>query len=391
MEPGHSPKIFISYRHDDSSGYVNHLHETLARQFGDDHVFRDIRDLKPGVDFVDVIKTEVDSCDVVLVVIGKAWVSVIKQKQAEGKEDFVRYEIAAALKRRPSLLVVPVLVQGASFPAKHDLPDDLQALVKLNATILSDRWWSQDIKQLVEELNRWLAGRGVRPSGEAGIAIPKLPDTRRRSNSENSILGGSLAGLITGTVVGIAYTVTEAVPWWRFILASVYGLLAGALVSWSINAGIEKVSRLMGNAPVAKIVGGVLGGALSGIIAGLMGGFGFAWLSGNVVNPGWVLAAVAFSSFFITAGILIPDLKQDWRERLTVLIIVAAVTCGIAFVFAWLVFEKLNVLGSLITKSPFSIGVISLGLLCGAMAGAQVGLALFVYEYRSRPTLAVNS
>jgi MFS family permease len=390
MEPNQPPEIFISYRHDDSSGYVNHLHETLARQFGDDHVFRDIRDLKPGVDFVDVIKTEINSCDVVLVVIGKTWASRFKQKHAEGKEDYVHYEIAAALKLRPSLLVVPVLVQGASFPAKQDLPGDLQELVKLNATILSDRWWSQDVTQLLEDLNRWLGRRGARHSGEAGIATPSQPEQRRTSNSQNSVLGGSLAGLITGTVVGIAYTVTEAVPWWRAILVSIYGLLAGALISWSINAGIEKVSGFMGNAPVAKIVGGVIGGALSGIVAGLMGGFGFAWLSGNVVNPGWILAAVAFSSLFITAGILIPDLKQDWRERLTVLIIVVAVTCGITFVFAWLVFEKFNVLGSLVTKSPFSIGVITLGLLCGAMAGAQVGLALFVYEYRSRPTIVSN-
>ena len=382
MESNRSPKIFISYRQDDSSGYVNHLQETLTSRYPEAEIFRDIRTLKAGDDFAEVIKAEVVSCDVVLVVIAKSWVSLIKQKQAEGKVDYVRYEVAAALKARPSLLIVPVLVQGASFPAKQDLPDDLQELVKLNASILSDRWWPQDVGRLVQDLNTALGIAGAVGTPETGTQTQ--PRNRPRSNSENSILGGSLAGCITGTIVGIAYTVNEDVPWWRFVLVSLYGLLAGALVSWSINAGVEKVSRFMGSAPVGKVVGAVVGGTLSGLFAALIGGFGFAWLSGDVVNPGWVVAAVATSSFFITAGILLPDLKQNWGERLTVLVVIAAITGGIAFVVAWLMFEKIKVLDSLVTRSPFSAGVIILGSLCGAMAGVQVGLALLVYEFRSR-------
>ncbi|HKO60504.1 MAG TPA: toll/interleukin-1 receptor domain-containing protein [Pyrinomonadaceae bacterium] len=376
------PKIFISYRHVDTSGYVNHLHETLAARFGDAQVFRDIHDLKPGVDFADVIRTEVESCDVVLVVIGKSWTALIKQKQAEGQEDFVRYEVAAALKLRPKLLVVPVLVQGASFPAKQELPEDLQQLVKLNASILSDRWWPQDVGQLVNDLNRSLGIEGPTEARENGLQLQAHKP--RRSNSENSIVGGSLAGLITGTVVGILYTVTEGLPWWRFPLVSFYGLLAGALVSWSINAGVERVSRLMGNARIAKLIGGVVGGSVGGFVAGLIGGFGFAWLPGNVVNPGWVVAAVAISSIFITCGILLPDLRHDWRGRLPVLIPIAAIAVGFAFLVGWLLFEKINVLDSLSTRSPTSLGVIILGLLCGAMAGAQVGMALLFYESRPR-------
>ena len=381
MESNRRPKIFISYRHADASGYVNHLHETLAARYDEAQVFRDIHDLKPGVDFVDVIKTEVESCDVVLVVIGKSWTSLIKQKQAEGQEDFVRYEVAAALKLRPKLLVVPVLVQGASFPSKQELPDDLQELVKLNASILSDRWWPQDVGQLLDDLNRSLGIEGRTEGRENGRQLQShIP---RRSNSENSIVGGSLAGLITGTVVGILYTVTEGLPWWRSLLVSFYGLLAGALVSWSINAGVERVSRLMGNARIAKLIGGVVGGSIGGLVAGLIGGFGFAWLPGNVVNPGWIVAAVAISSIFITGGILLPDLKHDWRGRLPVLIPIAGIAVGLAFLVGWLLFEKIKVLDSLSTRSPTSLGVIILGLLCGAMAGAQVGMALLFYESRS--------
>lgn len=386
MEPNQRPKIFISYRQDDSSGYVNHLQETLVNRYGKDQVFRDIRSLKAGDDFVEVINKEVTSSNVVLVVIARSWLSSIKQKQAEGKVDHVRMEVAAALKARGSVLVVPVLVQGAPFPAKDDLPDDLQDLGKPHASILSDRWWQQDVERLIAELNSELGIVGV---GEGGEVEPR-PRKRRRSNSENSILGGALAGLITGTIVGIAYTLTEDVPWWRFLLASFYGLLAGALVSWGINAGVEKVSHLMGSAPVGKVFGALLGGTLSGLVAGLIGGFSFAWLSGNVVNPGWIVAAVAISSACITSGILLPDLREDWGERLLVLVMIVAITGTVASVVAWLLFEKISVLDSLVTRSPFSLGIIILGSLCGAMAGAQVGLALLVYEFRSRRLVRSN-
>ena len=383
MEPNRQPKIFISYRQEDSSDTTNHLHETLSRQFGSENVFMDIRNLEGGDDFPEVIKSKlINSSDVVLVVIGKSWMSSIKEKQAEGKKDYVRYEVSTALATHPTGRVMPVLVQGASFPAESDLPPDMSRLVPLYANTLSVRWWPQDVERLIDNIRKKLGiaeGGEVRETGDNPQSRK-----RRRSNAEISFLGGSFAGLVTGLLLGVAYTVTQPVEWWRFSLVGLYGLVAGAHISWSINTGVEKVSRSIGNVLIGKIAGAVLGGALSGLVAGVIAGFGFVSLSGNVVESGWVVAAVAASSFFITAGILLPDREQDWVERLIVLVIIVAITVPIAFVVAWLLLVKFGGEDSLVMDSPFSFGVIVLGSLCGAMAGAQVGLALVIFELRSR-------
>lgn len=382
MEPNRQPKIFISYRQEDSSDTTNHLHETLSKQFGSENVFMDIRSLEGGDDFPEVIKSNlINSSDVVLVVIGKSWMSSIKEKQAAGQKDYVRYEVATALATHPSGRVMPVLVQGASFPAESDLPPDMSRLVPLYANTLSVRWWPQDVQRLIGNIRKKL---GIAEGVEVPETRGKQPSRKPRSNAEISFLGGSFAGLVTGLLLGVAYTLTQPVSWWRFSLVGLYGLVAGALISWSINTGVEKVSRAIGNVLIGKIVGAALGGALSGVVAGVIAGFGFVSLSGNVVESGWVVAAVAVSSFFITAGILLPDLEQDWVERLIVLVVIVATTVPIAFFVSWLLLGESDGGDSFTMNSPFSLGVMVLGSLCGAMAGAQVGLALVIFELRSR-------
>jgi hypothetical protein len=65
-------------------------------------------------------------------------------------EDFVRLEIAAALRR--NIAVIPVLVQGAAMPSKEELPPDLQALAWRNATELRHTRWDTDFAELAATL-----------------------------------------------------------------------------------------------------------------------------------------------------------------------------------------------------------------------------------------------
>src|ERR1700720_4351624 len=105
-----SGQIFISYRRDDSSASAGRLYDRLLARLPNNHIFIDV-DLEPGIDFVEAIETSVGSCDVLIAVIGKRWVrsSVVKGKRClENPEDFVRVEIATALKR--NIRVIPVLV-----------------------------------------------------------------------------------------------------------------------------------------------------------------------------------------------------------------------------------------------------------------------------------------
>jgi len=106
-------RIFISYRRDDSGGWAGRLYDRISQHFGRDHVFMDIDTIEPGLDFVEVIEQAVGSCDALLALIGRQWLTLTDddgQRRLDNPEDFVRLEIAAALVR--NIRVIPVLVQA---------------------------------------------------------------------------------------------------------------------------------------------------------------------------------------------------------------------------------------------------------------------------------------
>ena len=61
------PRIFISYRRNDSAGRI---YDRLEGHFGQGQVFMDVDTIEPGLDFVDVVQEAVGSCDAV---IGREW------------------------------------------------------------------------------------------------------------------------------------------------------------------------------------------------------------------------------------------------------------------------------------------------------------------------------
>jgi hypothetical protein len=132
-------KIFISYRRDDSGGWAGRLYDRLSQHFGRDNVFMDIDTIEPGLDFVEVIGQAVGSCDALIALIGKQWLTLTDdagRRRLDDPEDFVRLEIAAALAR--NIRVIPALVQGARMPRSPDLPDVLRMLARRNAHEISD-------------------------------------------------------------------------------------------------------------------------------------------------------------------------------------------------------------------------------------------------------------
>jgi TIR domain len=149
------PGIFISYRREDSPGYAGRLRDRLNERFGSNTVFRDIDSIAPGIDFVDQIGKAVGSCDVLLAVIGNAWLTASNkdgQKRLYDPHDFVRQEIQEALSRK--IRVIPVLVAGASMPSADDLPSEINALARKQALELSDSRWDYDVERLLSFLDR---------------------------------------------------------------------------------------------------------------------------------------------------------------------------------------------------------------------------------------------
>ena len=70
-----APKLFISYRREETSSHAGRLYDAVAARFGERNVFMDV-ELEPGIDFVDRIKEVVGSCQVFLVVVGPTWATL---------------------------------------------------------------------------------------------------------------------------------------------------------------------------------------------------------------------------------------------------------------------------------------------------------------------------
>ena len=87
--------VFISYRREDSTAYAGRLYDRLSANFGAD---QDV-DIPPGADFAWHIDAKVGSCDAMIVVIGKEWLSACNangQLRLSDANDFVGLEIALA-------------------------------------------------------------------------------------------------------------------------------------------------------------------------------------------------------------------------------------------------------------------------------------------------------
>ncbi len=149
--------IFVSYRRDDSSGHAGRLFDRLVQHFGRTRIFMDIDTIEPGEDFVTVIENAVGSCDILIAIIGQNWISSSGAGRLDNPSDFVRIEIATALRR--DIRVIPVLVQRASMPKPQDLPEELLKLTRRNAVELSDVRWQSDVDQLISVMERVLAKR----------------------------------------------------------------------------------------------------------------------------------------------------------------------------------------------------------------------------------------
>src|SRR5215218_5408756 len=168
-----SERVFISYRRDESAGYAGRIADTFEEYFGEDKVFRDIDSLEPGLDFSEAIERVLESSEVLVAVIGKNWLTATDaagQRRLENPDDYVRVEIATALKR--NVRVIPLLVEGAVMPSADELPDDLAPLTRRNAFELHDSSWREEIQRLITSLDRVLPPAGDRePLVEASPPI----------------------------------------------------------------------------------------------------------------------------------------------------------------------------------------------------------------------------
>jgi hypothetical protein len=164
--------IFINYRREDSISIAGRLYDRLSHTFGRKNIFMDVDHIPAGVDFEAHLNTQVDECEIFLVVIGPRWLEVKDEsggRRLDNSDDFVNIEIKTALAR--DIRVIPVLVDGASMPKAVELPDPLKALARRQAVEVRQLHFGRDAEALVERVNEALKGKLGRQRLWRGKAI----------------------------------------------------------------------------------------------------------------------------------------------------------------------------------------------------------------------------
>ena len=156
--PGRASGIFISYRHNDAGPYARLLQVYLLDRFPHAPVFMDLDSIEAGADFVEAIEAGVGSCRVLVALIGPRWLMLADEegrRRLDNPDDWIRFEIRTALKRR--VRVIPVLVDGAKMPRQEQLPTDIGDLARLNALEMSYDRYAYDTSRLAAVIQRALA------------------------------------------------------------------------------------------------------------------------------------------------------------------------------------------------------------------------------------------
>lgn len=150
------PKIFISYRRDDSAYPAHLIYSELRNHFGSDAIVFDIDSIPLGIDFRKYINDEISKCEIFLVVIGEHWTEIL-DKRFDENNDYVRIELQVAIARR--IPIIPVLVGHATVPKEVDLPDEFKKIVfRQGAEVRAGNNLDAHLKQLIKGLERLLSG-----------------------------------------------------------------------------------------------------------------------------------------------------------------------------------------------------------------------------------------
>jgi TIR domain-containing protein len=113
-------EIFLNYRREDSGQAAGRIFDQLKVVFGPDRIFMDIDTVPPAVDFTSHILNSLTYCRLMVVIIGKEWLSargkslVWRKRRIDAANDWVRREIEIAIVNKIPLL--PVLIDGAECP-----------------------------------------------------------------------------------------------------------------------------------------------------------------------------------------------------------------------------------------------------------------------------------
>jgi Caspase domain/TIR domain len=167
--------IFINYRREDAPGVAGRLFDRLATNYSRREMFMDVDAMKPGLNFVKQIDEQISKCDVVLAIIGPGWLNAVDdkgQRKIDKPRDYVRVELAAALKRE--IPVIPLLVNGTVMPSEDELPEELKSLPHRHSLELRHSRFSADSDAVIQAVGEIVPSRRAWPfvvGAVAGMAL----------------------------------------------------------------------------------------------------------------------------------------------------------------------------------------------------------------------------
>ena len=147
------PFVFISYRRDDEGPTSIFIKAKLDEAFGSEHVFMDLDNIQRGDNWKDIIKTNLEECDCLVVIIGKNWLRLQDEffvRRIDKKDDWVRIEIETAIRR--GIKIIPLFI-GAVLTQKEALPKSIQKLLDSQGMVINAVTWQSDIAALVDSLS----------------------------------------------------------------------------------------------------------------------------------------------------------------------------------------------------------------------------------------------
>ena len=229
--------IFISYRQADTKAWAIGLRDDLVTVFGEGQVFLDKDALEPG-NWRDQLERALKQCSVVLVVIGRQWLTIADEQQRPRislPDDMHRQEIALALSHE-GVTVIPVLVDDVAMPKADQLPEDILGLRKQQVYKIGDTKARRkaDLEVLV---------KGI-------VAVSGLVVHTSVSEADRQVLARDQPSwrMLDHAAVGIAFLLTvgyEMLEYGRSGTFSVSESAVVLIVSYGLTLGIKRLWRVI--------------------------------------------------------------------------------------------------------------------------------------------------
>lgn len=266
-------KIFISYRRQDSEWVSLSIFKSLQEQFPNDSIFKDFHIIKAGDNFIKTIESNLQSCDVFLVVIGTEWLDC---KDDDGNQrlfnsnDVVCLEIATAILKGKK--VIPVLVNNTQMPTADKLPESIKELHNFQAVRINNSNFEMDIFNLANSINESVGKRNQYADLVKDIATGKVSHKELEKPETNSAY--AIVCICLGLL--ILFLNSDSIP---VVLICIAMVLLGAYAyflskkvkpNW-LNKNFEKARQDAKSAKLISLITPVIGIILIFIVILLLG------------------------------------------------------------------------------------------------------------------------